>query len=150
MFKVAIPLHVYESYATGNQGFNASTKLHGCLVRLYCLWWQEINVAYQSPRAHKIQQIGHERLTPGIPERIDENRVVFDGDRTDGGAKLKDSLFELDTVVIVYARAFGKNDQAIGGGVGNVIFHLACCQCAVVLGPAVKPNAALNFNILVK
>ena len=56
-------------------------------------------------------QVSGEGLALGVPEGVDEDFVVLDGDRAHGGAKVKRPTLEHDTVLVVDAGALREYQQ---------------------------------------
>ena len=59
------------------------------------------------PKAH---QVGREGLALAVPEGVDKDLVVLDGDGADGGAQVERAALEHDAVLIVDAGALGEDE----------------------------------------
>ena len=67
--------------------------------------------------------MGCEGLTPAVPECINEDLVVLDGDWAHSAAQIKGAPLEHDTVLVVYTGALWEDEE--GGGVcsGHMRLH---------------------------
>ena len=71
----------------------------------------------------KLHQVGSEGLALAVPEGVDEDLVVLDGDGADGGAQIECAALEHDAVLVVDAGALGEDEEGRGVGRLHVLPH---------------------------
>jgi len=82
-----------------------------------------------------------EGLPLGVPKGVHKEFVVLDGDRAHRGTQTERPSLEHDRVLVVDARALGKDQQGCGPGVPHGVLHALLYQGPVCGLGAVEPHA---------